>query len=123
MDDTTEPFDLDAVAAEAEHRKFVFTYGGRQWSMLHVRDFDWKITRDGAISGDVEAINTAFNYALGDQAADFEALPRSADVTVQLFDQWVKHSGLSRGKSQSLTPSSPTTAKRSRRVSQPTTPA
>lgn len=118
---TDEVFDLDAVAAEAENRRFSFKYGDRTWTMRHLTDFDWRIARDG-IGGDVEAVDRAFREGLGpEQYAEFEQLQQSASVAGALFDAWLKHCGLSRGKSPSSTSSSPSTKTPSKRASRSAT--
>lgn len=117
----SEVFNLDAIAAEADSRAFRFTYEGREWRMRHMKDFDWRLARDG-IGGDLEAIDRAFREGLGpEQHAEFEKLQQSTNVATALFEAWLTHCGLSRGKSSSSAPSSASTGKPSKRASRSTT--
>jgi hypothetical protein len=118
---TDEVFDLDALAAEATSRALRFTYAGREWQLAHVTDFDWRVTRDG-ISGDMEAVDTIFRRGLGaEQYAQWEQVEQPTHVVSALFDRWLEHCGLSRGKSESSTDSSESTEKPLKPASKPRT--
>jgi hypothetical protein len=110
------------VGAEAGKRAFRFQYEGREWSMRHIRDFDWRLLREGAIGGDMEAVDKVFRKGMGkDQYADWEQVEQSTALLDAIFDDYLEHCGLSRGKSESSTDSSETTEKPSKRASKPRT--
>jgi hypothetical protein len=110
-------FDLDAVAAEAQGKPLRFKYAGREWTIKHISAFDWRITKDG-ISGDMEAVALIFRKGMGEeQYAEWEKVDQPAELVGVLFDQWLKHCGLSRGKSPDSTDSSESTGQPSKPAS------
>lgn len=108
------------LAAEATRRAFRFQLedGGREWTIRHVRDFDYRLARDGAIGGDLEAVAVVFRKGMGDeQYADWEQVEQPPDLLNAIFEDYLNHCGLSSGKSESSTPSSPSTETPSKRAS------
>lgn len=101
----------DALLAEADNRAFTFPFQGRQWSIRHLSDLDYRLARDGAIGGDVDAVDKLFRSGMGDeQYAQWEAVTNvPSEVLVAIFDDYLEHCGSSRGKSPDSTPSSENT--------------
>ena len=117
----TDVFDLDAAEAEAARSRFPFRYGGREWSLAHLADLDWRVVAR-ADTGDMEAVREAVRDGLGaDQHAEFEQLRQPVSAMTALFDRWLTHSGLRPGESPASTDSSGSTAGPSKRPSRRTT--
>lgn len=116
-----KPFDLDAVAAEATKEPLRFTYRGQEWTLAHMTGVDWRVV-ELANTGDIEAIRKAFRMGMGDEQADaFDDLPQPIAAMTALFNQWLKHNGLTEGESAASPDSSESTARPSKRASQPRT--
>ena len=118
----SDVFDLDAVAAEATKEPFRFRFGGREWSLAHLSDIDWRVVAR-ADTGDLDAVREAVSSGLGDQFAEFDQLPQPISMMTVLFDRWLAHSGLAAGEQPASPTSSESTAGPSKRPSQRTTRA
>lgn len=108
----SEPFDLDAVEAEASSKDYTFTLGGHNFVMPALGRLDRKaIKKLGKLtaSGDMdnlEFIDETLRLALGDKEfAAFDELPLSQAGLQALFDDWSKHSGIDVGESSASTDS------------------
>jgi hypothetical protein len=113
----------DVLAAEADRRAFTFSYQGREWSIRHMADLDYRLARDGALKGDLDAIDKLFRRGMGqEQFAAWEAeTDVPSEVLKVIFDDYLEHCGTSRGKSQDSTPSSGSTETPSKPASKPRT--
>ena len=119
----SEVFDLDVIAKEVTEEQLLFRYVGRDWTLDHIRNFDYRITKDG-VGGDMEAVALSLRYGMGDeQFAEFQKLKLPMAVLDALFDRWLEHCGLNRGKSPDSTDSSESTEKPSKPRSRRTTRA
>lgn len=119
----SEVFDLDAVMAESANEPLRFTYAGREWTLDHIQNFDWRVIR-GGIGGDLEAVVASMRMGMGDeQYAEFDKLKQPVFALDKLFDAWLEHCGLSRGKSPDSTDSSESTEKPSKPASRRATRA
>lgn len=98
-DDKPFDFNLDAVEAEAELTPFRVHYAGRRWEFAHMQALDvWDLI-EGAEKGDLEAMLTAMEMAMGDQWEDFRKLPLPQYKLMPLFEAWQKHCGVEPGES------------------------
>lgn len=96
------PFDLDAVEAEASGEPFEFTFGGRTYTLPHLKDIDRRVL-DAADQGDIAAMKEAFRTGLGSDYAEFDAKPMKLGSLDALFRAWTEHSGLTPGESRAST--------------------
>lgn len=97
-----KPFDLDAVEAEASGEPFEFTFGGRTYTLPHLKDIDRRVL-DAADQGDIAAMKEAFRTGLGDDFEEFDAQPMKLGTLDALFRAWTEHSGLQPGESRAST--------------------
>lgn len=106
----TDVFDLDAVAVEVTKEPMPFTWQGQQWTLAHMTGVDWRVM-EMATAGDVEAMQTAFRYAMGpEQSARFAEVPQPLAPMKELFRRWLRHNGTSEGESLASPGSSESTA-------------
>jgi hypothetical protein len=99
-DDKPFDFNLDAVEAEVDLTPFRVHAGGRRFEFAHMQSLDaWHLI-ESAEKGDLHAMLTAMEMALGDQWADFRALPLPQYKLMPLFEAWQKHCGVEPGESQ-----------------------
>lgn len=97
------PFDLDAVEAEVKREPFVFTLGGRQWTLPHMEDMDRQIIHH-IDQGNQKLAREAIRLGLGEDVyAEFDELPLSLGGVDKLFEAWMRHSGMASGNSQAST--------------------
>jgi hypothetical protein len=94
---SSTPFDLDAVEAEAAGEPFEFTFGGHTYTLPHVQDVDRKVVLT-ADQGDVAAMISLFQLGLGDDYERFNAQPMKLRTLEALFKAWLKHCGLEPGE-------------------------
>ena len=95
-------FDLDAVEREARREPFPFRLKGRVFTLPHMAGLDRKIL-SAVDEGDAAAMIAALQEGLGNRYAEFDRLPLSLDGTKQLFEAWMRHSGLAAGESPAST--------------------
>lgn len=95
-------FDLDTLEAERRHETFTFTFGGREFTLPHMRDIDRKLMRQ-VDEGSHWAAEEALKIGLGEQYDAFEELPLSLFGLNELFKAWLEHSGMREGESQAST--------------------
>jgi len=92
-----KPFDLDAIEAEAEGRRFEFNYHGRTWSLPPLDAVDKSLISSPTAAPDQLALE-AFRQALGDQWEDFDAVPMSLRSLNALLEEWSRFSGVELGE-------------------------
>ena len=95
-------FDLDAVEREARRDPFPFKLKGRVFTLPHLAGLDRKIL-SAVDEGDAAAMTAALREGLGSRYAEFDRLPLSLDGVKQLFEEWMRHSGLAVGESPAST--------------------
>ncbi|MFD7410617.1 hypothetical protein [Kitasatospora purpeofusca] len=104
-DDRPFDFNLDALQAVAELRPFVVQHGGRRWTFQHMDTLDaWQLLAS-ADGGDVAAMLSIFDLALGDQWPAFRAQPMPRHKLNSLFDAYRTHCGAAAGESRASTDS------------------
>jgi hypothetical protein len=111
------PFDLDAVAAEADGEPFVFTFGGEEYVLAPKVDI-----RVGIALAEEDWIG-ALRRMLGDQWDRLVASPAAltGPLAGTLIRAYLDHSGQSAGESSASSRSSGNTARPSKRTSRATT--
>lgn len=95
-DDDT--FDLDALVAEAARDPFRFRLGGKTWTLPQYGSLDWKVLEYGD-SNELTFSREALRIGLGDQWETFSEIPLGLNAVGELFERWVKHSGVRPGES------------------------
>jgi hypothetical protein len=122
---TDEVFDLDAVAAEVEGDPLEFTFRGESWSIKHMKAFGRNTKRllsSLSENDDDGAVDLMFSKGMGEERYErWKEIDPGIGVEEALFNRWLEHCGLSRGKSESSADSSASTETPSKPVSKPRT--
>lgn len=116
----TTPDDLDAAYAEIRKAPYVFTWAGREFSLPHLAELDFRLQMkiEEAQSLDAKELLDLFDEMFGEQqAADFAKVTMPTGALFMLFERWLAHSGAKPGEDSASTGSSGTTGKRSRQTS------
>lgn len=112
--------DLDAAYAEVRRDPYVFAWAGRDWSLPHLGNLDYRLQAEIETfnSIDVEQMEGLFARMFGpEQAAAWAAVEVPTPVLFMLFDRWIKHAGAKPGEPPASPPSSKSTGRRSRPTS------
>jgi hypothetical protein len=110
-------FDLDAAYAEEERPPFRFKWAQVWWELPHLGDMDWRAT-SLADEMEVEAIRDLFNLAFPtERAEEWQKVKQPTPAMIQLFERWLKHSGMAPGETQGSEDSSENTEPASKRTS------
>lgn len=112
--------DLEAAYAEVRRDPYVFAWAGRDWSLPHLGNLDYRLQAEIETLKDldVEHLEGLFARLFGaEQATAWATVEVPTPVLFMLFDRWIKHSGKKQGESQPSKKSSATTGTRSRATS------
>ncbi|HEY5987002.1 MAG TPA: hypothetical protein VIV12_11600 [Streptosporangiaceae bacterium] len=106
----SEPFDLDAVEAEASGKDFTFKLGGVEFVMPALSRLDRKavkrVAKETSGKGEIDSIDAMLRIALGDEQWEkFDELPLTLAGVKDLFEAWSDHSGIDVGESSASTDS------------------
>ncbi|WP_432068233.1 hypothetical protein [Streptomyces sp. C10-9-1] len=95
-----QTFDLDVWVKEARREPFKFTVSGLVFTMPAAGELDKSILSTVNIeSPSAMDIETLLKAGLGDQWAQFDAIPIPLAALGELFRQWQKHEGAPLGES------------------------
>jgi hypothetical protein len=117
---TAELDDLDAAYAEIRKEPYRFKWAGREWSLPHLGDLDFRLQMEieNWSTAGVDEVQHMFARILGDeQAAAWADVHVPTPVLMMMFDRWVKHSGAQPGEEPASSDSSGSTGGSSRRTS------
>jgi hypothetical protein len=99
QDDQPFDFNLDAVKAESQLLPFRVHFDGRRWEFAHMEALDvWDLV-EAVEKGEVAAMVSIFQAALGDQWEDFHKVRLPQYKMKALFAEYRKHCGLEPGES------------------------
>ncbi|MER8067196.1 hypothetical protein ABTZ59_02620 [Streptomyces sp. NPDC094034] len=99
-------FDLDVWVQEARQEPFRFTLSGLVFTMPAAGELDKSVlTTVNIESPSARDIETLLKSGLGDQWAQFDAIPVPLAALGELFRQWQKHEGAPLGESSALSDS------------------
>ena len=103
-DDKPFDFNLDTVEAEVELTPFRFHWNGRRWELAHMQRLDlWKLIA-GAAQGEMGALASTFQAALGDaEYAEFRKIPLPQFRAQKLFEAYATFCGVDLGELQGST--------------------
>ncbi len=114
------PDDLDAAYAEIRRDPYIFTWAGREWSLPHISDLDYrtmlKIEQRDEL-GVTELVALFAEMFSKDQREAWAEANVPLSVVFMLFDRLMKHSGAQPGESPASEPSSGSTGAKSKRTS------
>jgi hypothetical protein len=112
--------DLDAAYAEIRREPYIFTWAGREWSLPHLSDIDYrtmlKIEQRDELGVEELVALFAELFSQDQQVAWAEAVV-PLPVVFMLFDRLMKHSGAKPGESPASEPSSESTGANSKPTS------
>lgn len=92
--------DLDALDAESGFEPYPFTWKGRQWHLTHMQKIDaWAVITEDEDLTQNQQILELLEIALGDQWADFQAIPIPLHLMQDLFEDYNAYCGTSAGES------------------------
>lgn len=115
MSDLTKPVavdDLDAAYAEIRRDPYLFTWAGREWTLPHLSDLDYRtmLRIEQRDELGVEELAALFaDLFSADQRDAWAQTNVPLAVVFMLFDRMVKHSGAQPGESPASEPSSEST--------------
>lgn len=118
------PDDLDAAYAEIRKEPYVFTWAGREFSLPHLAELDFRLQMriEEAQSLGAPELLALFDEMFGpEQAADFAKVTMPTGALFMLFERWLNYSGAKLGEDSASSGSSGSTGKSSRRTSGGTT--
>lgn len=94
-------FDLDIWVQEARREPFRFALAGQVFTMPAAGELDKSVLSsvnvESPSAGDIEKLLRA---GLGEQWAQFDAIPAPIAALGELFRQWQKHEGVPLGESR-----------------------
>jgi hypothetical protein len=112
--------DLDAAYAEIRRDPYIFTWAGREWSLPHLSDLDYrtmlKIEQRDEL-GVPELVALFAEMFTEDQREAWAQTEVPLPVVFMLFDRLMKHSGAQSGESRASKRSSKSTGVKSRPTS------
>lgn len=114
------PDDLDAAYSEVRKPPYDFTWSGRDWSMPHMMDQDYRVLAriEGYAELGVDELISLVADLLGkDQRQAWADVDVPTSVLYMLFDRYMKHCGAKAGEDEASSDSSGSTGKSSRRTS------
>jgi len=112
--------DLDAAYAEIRREPYFFTWSGREWSLPHIGDLDYRVLAEieSMDAIDTEQVLSLFSRMFtADQVAAWAEVQVPTPVLFMLFERWVAHGGGKLGEAPASSGSSGSIGKSSRRTS------